>query len=83
MLYRVNNFGLSKACFCGRSLAGIAGSSPAGGKEICLLLVLFFCHVEDCIGQIFIQRSATECGVLNVILKLKKRRPGPTRAVEP
>ena len=27
----------SKARVCGRSLAGIAGSNPAGGMDICLL----------------------------------------------
>jgi hypothetical protein len=27
----------SKARFCGRSLAGIAGSNPAGAMDICLL----------------------------------------------
>ena len=27
----------SKAWVCGRSLAGIAGSNPAGGMEVCLL----------------------------------------------
>ena len=28
---------LSKACVCGRSLAGIASSNPAGGMDVCLL----------------------------------------------
>jgi hypothetical protein len=27
----------SKAWVCGRSLAGIAGSNPAGGMDVCLL----------------------------------------------
>ena len=31
----------SKACVCGRPLAGIAGSNPAGGMDVCLLWVLF------------------------------------------
>jgi hypothetical protein len=30
----------SKAWVCGRSLAGIAGSNPAGGLDVCLFLVL-------------------------------------------
>jgi hypothetical protein len=30
----------SKAWDCGRSLAGIAGSNPAGGMDICVLCVL-------------------------------------------
>jgi hypothetical protein len=28
---------LSKAWFCGRSLAGIVGANPAGGMDVCLL----------------------------------------------
>ena len=30
----------SKAWVCGRSIAGIAGSNPAGGIDVCLLRVL-------------------------------------------
>jgi len=30
----------SKAWFCGRSLAEIVGSNPAGGMDVCLLCVL-------------------------------------------
>ena len=30
----------SKAWVCGRSLAGIAGSNPAGGREVCVLWML-------------------------------------------
>ena len=30
----------SKSCFCGRWLAEIAGSNPAGGMEVCPLWVL-------------------------------------------
>ena len=30
----------SKTCVCGRALAGIAGSNPAGGMDVCLLWVL-------------------------------------------
>jgi hypothetical protein len=26
---------LSKAWFCGRSLAGVVGSNPAGGMDVC------------------------------------------------
>jgi hypothetical protein len=32
----------SKAWDCGRSLAGIAGSNPAGSTDICLLKMLCF-----------------------------------------
>jgi hypothetical protein len=34
----------SKAWLCGRSLAGIAGSNPAKGMDVCLLRV--FCVVR-------------------------------------
>jgi hypothetical protein len=27
----------SRACVCGRSLAGIVGSNPTGGMAVCLL----------------------------------------------
>jgi hypothetical protein len=30
----------AKACVCGRSLAGIVGSNPAGGMDVRLLWVL-------------------------------------------
>ena len=30
----------SKARVCGRSLAGIAGSNPAGGMDVCVLCVV-------------------------------------------
>jgi hypothetical protein len=30
----------SEACVCGRSLAGILCSNPAGGMDVCLLKVL-------------------------------------------
>jgi len=33
-----------KACVCGRSLAGIAGSNPTGGVDVCLLC--FLCIVS-------------------------------------
>jgi hypothetical protein len=35
----------SKVWICGRSLAGIVGSDPAGGMDISLLRVLY-CHVQ-------------------------------------
>jgi hypothetical protein len=37
---------LSKAWVCSRSLAGIAGSNPAGGMDVCLLLSVVCCQVE-------------------------------------
>jgi hypothetical protein len=35
-----------KAWVCGRSLAGIAGSNPTGGMDVCLVWVLRVCQVE-------------------------------------
>jgi hypothetical protein len=36
----------SKAWVCSRSPAGIAGSNPAVGMDVCLLWVLCVCQVE-------------------------------------
>ena len=58
MIYIVNTFvesnllrvipvaARSKAWVCGRSLAGIAGSIPAGGMDVCLLLTLYVAQIE-------------------------------------
>ena len=41
----------SKAWVCGRWLARIAGSNPAGDKDVCLLLVLCVLSVSGlCVG---------------------------------
>ena len=37
----------SKACVCGCSFAGIAGSNPTRGIDLCLLSVVC-CQVEVC-----------------------------------
>jgi hypothetical protein len=53
----------SKASVCGRSLAGIVGSNPVAGMDVCLLCVVC-CHVEvSATGWSLVQRSPTECGV--------------------
>jgi hypothetical protein len=53
----------SKTLVFGRSLAGIVGSNPAGGMDVCLLWVLL-CQVEvSATGWSLVQRSPTECGV--------------------
>jgi hypothetical protein len=41
-----------KACVCGRSLAGIAGSNSAGGIDVCLLLVFVLSGRGLCDGPI-------------------------------
>ena len=54
----------SKAWVCGRFLAGIAGSNPAEGMDICLLGVLCGESLEvSATGRSFFQRSPTECRV--------------------
>ena len=52
----------SRAWVCGRSVAGIAGSNPAGGVDVFLLRVL--CQVEvSATGRSLAQRSPNKCGV--------------------
>ena len=52
----------SKAWVCGRSLAGIVDSNPAGA---CLSVVsVVCCQVEvSALGYSLVQRRSTECGV--------------------
>jgi hypothetical protein len=46
---------------CGRLLAGIAVSNPAGGLEACFLWVMY-CQVEiSATGRFLVQGSSTEC----------------------
>jgi hypothetical protein len=43
----------SKAWACGRSLAGIAGSNPLGGMDVCLFVMVVCCQVRGlCDGPI-------------------------------
>ena len=54
----------SKAWVCYRSLAGIAGSNPAGGMDVCLLGVLPVLQVGAfATGRSLIQESHTDCGL--------------------
>jgi hypothetical protein len=74
---------LSKARFCGRSLAGFVIVNLARGVVLCLDCVVW-CEVEvPATGRSFVQRSPTECGAsLCIIYKTRViRRPGPRRAV--
>jgi len=67
----------SKAWFCCLSLAGIRGSNPAGGLDVCLLWVLCVVQVEvpATVGSL-VRRSPTECGVSECDLETSKmRRP--------
>jgi hypothetical protein len=57
-----------KAWVCGRSLAGIAGSSTVGGMDVRIVGVVC-CQVEICaLACSLVQRSPIECGV-SVIVK--------------
>jgi hypothetical protein len=46
-----------KVCVCDRSLAGTAGSNPAGGMAVCLLSVVCC----SAMGRSLVQRSPTVC----------------------
>ena len=48
----------SKAWVFGRSLAGITGSNPAGGMDVCLCLLRVLC-----VGLITLHTSPTKCGL--------------------
>jgi hypothetical protein len=53
-----------KAWVCDRSLAGTAGSNPAGGMDVCLLGVLCVLQVGAFVtGRSLVQGSHTDCGV--------------------
>ena len=54
----------SKKWICGRSPAEIAGSNPAGGTDVSLLLALCAVMVEVSAScRSLVQKNATECGV--------------------
>ena len=54
----------SKAWVGGLSLAGIAGSNPAGGMDVCLLWMLWVVKIMvSASGWSLVQRSPTECRV--------------------
>jgi hypothetical protein len=71
----------SKASVCDRSLCVIAGSSPAGGMNVCLLWVLCDVRLEvSAKSRPLNQIISTECGVSECDRKASiKRRPWPTR----
>jgi len=53
---------LFKAWVCGRPLAGIVGSNPAGGHGCLSLLSVVCCQVKVCAtGWSLVQRGPTEC----------------------
>ena len=57
----------SKDWFCGYSRAGIVGSNPFGGMDVC-------CKVEvSALGCSLARRSPTDCGCLSVAEGNKNR----------
>ena len=55
--------GRAKAKVCDHLLAGIAGSSPAGGMDVSVVSVVC-CQVEvSATGRSLVQRSPTDLGV--------------------
>ena len=73
----------SKAWVCGCSLAGIAGSNPAGAYGCLSLECVVCCQVEVFAPvRSLVQRSPTECGVSNCVCDREAsivRRPWATR----
>jgi len=68
----------SKACVCGRSLAGIKGSIPAGGMNACLLLNVVCWQVgASATGRSLVQRSPTEWVWMSVCV-CERERSGAT-----
>jgi hypothetical protein len=55
----------SKACICGRSIAGISGSNPTEGMDVCLSLVSAVCCQVEVLASDWslVERSTTEWGV--------------------
>ena len=70
----------SKACVCGCSLAGIAGSNPAGGTDVRLLWVFVLSRRGLCVR--LITRPEESYWVWRVIMKPRCGSPGPLDAVE-
>jgi hypothetical protein len=83
----------SRAWVCGRSLAGMVVSKPAGRMDVCVLYVCVhvcvcvyvcvcvFCQVQvSASGWSLVQRTPTECGVSECdCVASIMRRPWPTR----
>jgi hypothetical protein len=75
----------AKAWICGRSFAGIVGSNPGGGMDVCFLMSVVCCQVEvSATGWSLVQVSATKCDVSESDREAPKMsRPWPAMAFEP
>ena len=75
----------SKSWLCGRSLAGIAGSHPAGGMDMCNLLLLCVVRQKSLrlaapsFRGILPNDACLDCDLDTSTM----RRPTPTKTVEP
>ena len=76
---------LFKAWVCGLSLVGIAGSNPAGGVEVCVLMSVVCYQVDvSSSGRSLVQKSPIECGASEYDREASiMRRPWSTGAVRP
>jgi len=73
----------AKACVCGRSLFGLAGSNPEEAHQP--LVSFVYCQVEvPHTGRSLVQRIPTECGTFmgNIDTSTRRSRPESSRAVE-
>ena len=75
----------SKAWFCGRSIAGTAGSNPTGGQGCLSAVSVVCCQVEVTVkGRSLVQGYPNECGVSGCDGGASiMRMPGPVGAVAP
>ena len=72
---RISSSTLEGAGPSGRSLAGIVGSNPSGGIDVCFVLSGRGFYV----GLSLVQRSPTECRVSKRDREDSLREPWPTR----
>jgi hypothetical protein len=74
----------SQTWVCGRSLAGIVGSNPAGGMDVCLLWVLWFVMQRSLRGAEHSSRGVLPSVVcMSVIVNPRWGGPGPLGIVAP
>jgi hypothetical protein len=75
----------STAWVCGRLLAEIAGSNPAGGMDVFFCQYCLYCRVKvSAMDRSLFQRNPSEFVVSEYDFEISTMRsPRPTRAVEP
>jgi len=75
----------SKAWFCGRSIAAIAGSNPTGQQGCLSAVSVVYCQVEVIVnGRSLVQGYPNECGASGCDGEASiMRMAGPVGAVAP